>query len=454
MSSLRVLDTNILLNDSNNIFSLAADGSTIVLPETVLDELDSKKSGFDEINYQARQLGRLLATAERLETVHIRSLLTISKLQLNSVQIWIVSAQEYPDYSSTAANIVNDNKIIHVADLLSKHYPVEFITVDVMCRIRAEALGLPTGGLDNTEEQTLEFQKTLELPPEQFSTVDKMPVSEVDPDYKPENFNYMFKCDEIGQTKLATIRNGSVSVIGKVTEKDLRNQSVRPQNSGQLFLAKAIQDPLVNIVVAEAAAGTGKTLSAISNAMRLVDLGKYSSIIYIRASVDDLPKEEQIGFLPGNAEKLEPYLHPLDDSLDFIVRSKSKASRLTGEEYETFVQESIAALRTKYNIQPMIGLGMRGRTFAGAIIIIDEVQNQSKSSLQKMITRVGKDSKVILCGSNNQIDNPFETKHTNGLSVVLNACTKETDIRIHAVPLTKIVRSPISEWAEDIFSVK
>lgn len=117
------------------------------------------------------------------------------------------------------------------------------------------------------------------------------------------------------------------------------------------------------------------------------------------------------------------------------------------------IAEKVAEYKSKYRIEGMIGLGLRGRTFTNTVAIIDECQNMSKASLQKVLTRFGKDCKVILIGSNKQIDNPYLTKYTNGLSTILASCQEQDPrIRLHAVPLTKVLRSDIAEWAEHIFS--
>ena len=101
----------------------------------------------------------------------------------------------------------------------------------------------------------------------------------------------------------------------------------------------------------------------------------------------------------------------------------------------------------------MIGLGLRGRTIKKKYVIIDEAQNMSRASFQKAITRFGEGCKIVVIGSNKQIDNPYITKHTNGLSVLLDACTEVHDnIRLHVVPLTKVLRSNIAEFGEKIFS--
>lgn len=448
-----VLDTNILLLDANNLLTLGQT-STIVLPEVLLDEVDSKKSGFTEIAFQARELGRLLTRATMLSTKTDNNLV-INTLELNNTKIEIVSLKEYPDYSDTEPNIINDRKIIEVALAYkaANRVPIKFMSNDVMCRIRASSLGLETTDLKQVELSSVEFTRTVALDSTTFTTLHNTNIFDVVPDHKPENFNYHFVDSYSGQVKLANIRNNLIDILGKETENELAKQDATPMNSGQKFLSRAIQNPLVNVVICEALAGSGKTVTALSNAVQLVKKGKYSSITYIRASVDDVDKAEEIGFLSGNDEKVQVYLHPLEDTIDFLVRSNHKDSKLKAQDYEDMIAEKVAEYKAKYRIEGMIGLGLRGRTFTNTVAIIDECQNMSKASLQKVLTRFGKDCKVILIGSNKQIDNPYLTKYTNGLSTILASCQEQDPrIRLHAVPLTKVLRSDIAEWAEKIFS--
>ena len=451
---LKCLDTNILLLSAQNLLTLAADGSTIVLPETVVDEMDSKKSLIGELGYQSREFGRLLARATRLDVPKAVGAVQITALELDGVSIYIASTPSYPDYSDDAPNIRNDRKIIHIAELLNHLADITFVSNDTMCLIRAESLGLTATDVKDVESTSFEFTKSLEVPPEVFSTVKDKHILDIDPDYTYENYNYKFTCEQIGQVKLATISNGLVKVIGKETEKDLRAQDVSPINSGQLLMSAGILNPANDIIVVEALAGSGKTVTAISNAIKLVKTNTpYESILYIRASVDDQDKVEEVGFLPGLEEKFAPYLHPFNDSLDFIARSKRRASKLKGEELELQIEEDIAILKAKFNMQAMTTLGMRGRTFSNCVVIIDEAQNMSKSSLQKVMTRFGKNTKVIIVGSNRQIDNPFITKYTNGLSVIMEACTATSNlVQTYAVSLDKVVRSNIAEWSERLFT--
>ena len=454
-----VLDTNILLLDAHNLVNIARDRGipNVILPETVLDEIDSKKSGTTELAYQARSFARLLSKATKVSST-VESLMQTTILELNGIHIHICSLGSYPSFSDSELNIRNDRKILHVAELISRRYPDEviFCTNDVMCRIRAESLGLSTSDFKLVSDADLEFTRHLTIDSEIFDTLHNTPIIEVDLDYRPEYYNYVFTDATSGQVKLATLReNGLIDIIGRETEAELRRQDVPPANSGQLFLSKAIQNTSIDMVICEAKAGSGKTITAISNAIQLVKKGKYKSITYVRASVTDLPKEEEVGFLAGNDEKVAPFLAPLNDSLEFIVRSNHKDSKFKGREYEEMITNKIEELRRNCSITGMIALGMRGRTFTDTVAIIDECQNMSKASLQKILTRFGKNCKIILIGSNKQIDNAYINKYTNGLSVILNACKSAPEnVRIHAVSLSKVLRSPLAEFIENLFSSK
>ena len=448
-----VLDTNVILNNAHNIFTFPTN-TTIVIPETVVDELDSKKSVIGEIGFQAREFGRLLARASKLPLERSASL-TIAKFELDDINIHLTSTSNYPDYTDTSPSVINDRKIIEIAKQYQAIYEnVIFYSIDVMCRTRAESEGVATSDFKEVERTDYEYVKTISLDFDTFSNVHNKPILTVDPEYKPENYSYIFTCSDTTQHKLANIYNGNVDILGKVTETELRTQAITPANNEQLFLSRAIQDTTIDVIILEALSGSGKTLVSLSNAMAMINRNNsYESILYIRASINDVPNEEEVGFLPGLEEKFAVYYHPIKDALEHIARKKLSASKLKGEDLEEAVVEEVDKLIAKHRIQCMTGLGMRGRTFTNCIAIIDEVQGQSKASLQKMLTRFGKGCKVIIVGSQRQIDNKFLTKFNNGLSVLLDDCAKESPlIKKFAINLRKVVRSPLSEWAETLFS--
>lgn len=450
MSKYLVIDTNIILLDSKNLLLLGKD-SIIILPETVIDELDSKKSLMNELGYQAREFGRLLTKAEVTDITKSNEG-TITHLKLEGVIIKIVALNTYATLEGMSYS--NDRKILEVARFCTDLYKdVEFMSADVMARIRGLSLGLEVTGLTEVQDLNFEFTKTVTVPYDLFHTVHNSKVIDIVKEHTLGTFNYLIKNEVTEQVKLCTVENDLIKVIGPDTEKELRNQDINPCNSQQLFLAKAIQDPLVDIVVCEALSGSGKTASAISNAIRLIKKGKYTSLVYIRNSINDEDSNEAVGFLSGNEEKFAVYLHPLNDTLEFISRNRYKDTKLKGQELEEKVQEGIDKLKSDCNIQAMTALGLRGRTFNNAVVILDEAQNASPASMQKILTRIGKGCKVIIVGSNRQIDNAFITKHNNGLSVLLDATRTEQDtVRLHVVDLHKVVRSSTAEFAEKLFS--
>ena len=193
--------------------------------------------------------------------------------------------------------------------------------------------------------------------------------------------------------------------------------------------------------------------------MKQVKKKQYSKIIYIRNSIESLDKGEDIGYLSGNDEKFKIYNHPLMDSIEYIVRSEmkktvnNKSGAKVSDVHQQAVQEKVEETIAKYGIETLWTGEARGRTITDAVIIIDEAQNMSNKTMQLMLTRIDSSCKVIVLGSNNQIDNFYINKHTNGLSTLLNSTQKEyPGIKMFSIQLNKVLRGPITEWAESIFT--
>lgn len=457
-----VLDTNIILNDANSIVTLGIDESTIVvIPEVVLWELDNKKSGFDEVAYQARAAARILVSGKICSTQSLnRTITTI--LDIEGKKIHVVGLKTYN--IDTSGYSQNDQKIIDTASELTDvlhESDVVLMTMDQYMRLRAQAVGVKTADFKIVEDAECEFVKCMEIMDEEvFRTLHDTNIYVVDIDHKPENYSYKFNCESIGQMKLATVVNGTIKVLGKETEQKLREQDCPPINSEQLLATKAIQDPLIDLVLIEGQAGSGKNVIALSNAIRLLKTNKdkYQQIVYLRNPIKDEERGEDIGYLSGNDEKYAVYLGPIEDTIDFIVRQKikSKPGDKAGD-LEIRVQEGIEKLKAECNIDAIITTGLRGRTFHNAIVIMDEWQNASQATAQKALTRIGKNCKVIVIGSNKQIDSKYVTKYNNGLSVLLNEARKQTidtSINMFAIELKKVVRSEMALFAEELFTKK
>lgn len=456
------IDTNIILDNPSNIIKLYDAGNIILVPEVVIDELDNKKSGFEEINYNARQFARFLEEAEIVSKEQKGELLFIkTKIESLGIELFIVSKQEYKcESSKIALNILNDRKILEVTADTQKFFPdVIFISLDIMARTRALSLGIYTETLKGKDQKLeFEFHKTVTV--ENVKAIkDGTDIFLVDSEYKPENYSYTLEDETTGQQRLFAVQNNH---LFEVDESILERQSVKPINKEQKFFSNAILSGVSDVIICDAKAGSGKTLLALSAAMRLVKLKQYSKIIYVRNSIESTDKGEDVGYLPGLETKFEIYNHPLFDSLRYIARSeikKSKAntpkSRADAKEQEDAVKEKVDSYTKEYNIETCWIGEMRGRTFDNAVVILDEAQNLSGKSTLLVLSRIDKTCKLIVVGSNKQIDNMYTNKFINGLSTLMKASKeKHPEVTLFAGELNKVVRGPITEFAERIFGQK
>ena len=453
-----ILDTNIILDSPDNLIRLSDNGAnTIIIPEIVIDELDAKKSGFEDINYNARQFARLLE--DSVITSHIvHGTLSIITTVIESIPltIHIISKTHYDcDSTTVALNILNDRKIIELAsDYISLKGAGTLVSLDIMFRTRALSLGLPATSLTGKQSDlSYSFHKQLTLP--SAASLDGLPILQIDPTYEPDNFSYTLQDSDTGQEFLAYVANQHLYFID---DADLGRQTIKPLNREQKFFVNSMISGYSDVIVIDAKAGSGKTLLALSTAMRLVAKKKYGSITYVRNSIESTAKGEDIGYLPGLEEKFKIYNHPLYDSLRFIARAeltksnsnrtKAQAIQLTEEAITAKVEELVA----KHNIQTMWVGEMRGRTISNSIVIIDEIQNCSASTGQLVLSRLDKDCMAVCIGSNRQIDNMYTNKYVNALSCLLKATKSEHPIRMFAGELNKVLRGPITEFAETVFT--
>lgn len=457
-----LVDTNVILEDSSNILKLSENGKNlIILSEIVLDEIDSKKSGFDEINFQAREFARFLESS-KIKNQNNFNGLTVISLQVESfkhkVEIDIVSKENYKSTSQNfSSNILNDRKILEIASELDSLYDskIQFITQDVMAKFRAISLDIPSYSLTgNNIDLDFEFVKEIEIDFSEIEHIENKLIFEFDQAHKPFNFSYIFKVKYSDQILLACIKNNKIAILD---EEELRSQPVLPMNKEQLFFANAINDRYFNVIVVDSIAGSGKTLLALSGAIKLAKQKIYNRIIYIRNSIESLDRGEDVGYLPGLEEKFKIYNHPLMDSLDFIVRSEHKKKRIAKnyqitELEDVEVNERIETLMQNLKIETMWVGEMRGRTISNAFVIIDEAQNMSNKTMQMVMSRIDNSSKTVILGSNKQIDNFYVNKHTNSLATLLNSTRKNQElVNIFAIKLSKVLRGKITEWAEGIF---
>jgi len=454
-----VVDTNIILEDFTNIANLSQEGKNlIILPEVVLDEIDSKKSGFDEINFQARQFARFLDDSEIMFTSKDLEKHQIISLKIGTIILHIISKSIYStDSKQISLNISNDRKILEIASFANQYYPknIEFISNDIMARVRAVSLSLETTCLkgDGKEDDQLDFVKEIDIDFSDLENIENKDISEFDKDYLPYNFSYCLNVRNSDQVVLCAIKNKKINPLD---ETMLREQIVTPLNKEQLFFTNALIDLYYNIIIVEAKAGSGKTLLALSSGVKLIRQKHFQKIIYVRNSIESLDKGEDVGYLPGLEEKFAIYNHPLMDSLKYMARSEHKQKNINKKQYvqlsEDEINEKVAQTIQNYSIETMWVGEMRGRTLSEAFVIVDEAQNISNKTMQMILSRIDSKCKVVILGSNKQIDNFYVNKYTNSLTTLLKSAKNSSDlVHLYALRLKKVLRGPITQWAESIF---
>jgi len=437
------LDTNIILNDANNIMELSEEGKNlIVLPETVLDEIDSKKSGFDELNYQARSFARLLQDAEIIEQNEYPESITVIKTKVKNAYIHIITKKIYKN-ENVDKHIKNDRKILEIIENIKSYETynnIKFISLDIMARTRALSLGINTEPLnlgykelDTSKDFHIEitlddFNGEIRDIPEQKDYVCSIEIQ------NSKGRHYIYYKSKFNEWIL-------------IPEKNEHRLPVPPINKRQKIMSEFILEGN-DINVISGVAGTGKTLIALSAAMRLIDLNKdlYKKIYYIRRTIISGTKEDELGFMPGTLEeKMSGYNTPMEDSIKKVAQLRKRNA--TKEEIEEMMERT----KEKYDIEYLYAGHLRGSTLDdGSVLIIDEIQNMDISGIRTLISRVGKNSIVIAMGSNNQIDTKYLTQNTNALTFLMEKVhsKNESNVSIKGVKLTNVMRSKISEWAD------
>lgn len=451
-----VLDTNIILHNTNFIKELCDNGNNIiVIPETVLIELEEFKKNFSELGYQARSFARMLASCKVVEVDSGEHIRVVKMKYEDTISIHLFSKTTYAsDLDSKFFNESNDKRIVEVAASAQSYYPkykVIFLSLDVYARMFGLFHNVTVESLreDRSDVPEFEFVKQLPLDSALFNTLDKKLIQEYDPEYKSGNYCYEFVSPD-GNSEHAIISPGGI--IHMLNEElDFRGLEVKPINLKQKFFMKALLSNMYDIHVIDARAGSGKTLMAFVAAMRLVSKGSYEKIVYVRNSIESVDKGADVGYLSGNDEKFRIYNMALYDTLEFIAKKKMK-KRDSTQEPQMAIEKKVQELITKYNIEKLWPGEARGRTLSNAIVILDEWQNSSNNTTQLILSRLDNNCKAIVIGSNRQIDNMYLNRYNNGLTSLLKQTKKDqTHISLFAIELDKSVRGKFSHFADDIF---
>jgi PhoH-like ATPase len=457
-SKLYILDTNVLLHDPKCLFQFKE--QDIAIPMTVLEELDDIKDRKKNVAAEARHAIR--AIDEIISTAHDASQITKGvqiKLEGKDRPIKLGHLSIFPDHELTSRQGFlpdernKDNKIINCALHLQATYPhrqVILVTKDINMRLKA--LG---AGLQRVEDyRTDQLVSDIEMLPAGHQHLDKPfweQVEQVDsfqqdgrtyhrvdrallPDTYPNEFLYDDSKDFAART--ISVDEEKVTLLDLGYER-LMQQScwgIQPINIQQAFAMQALLDPEIDLSILLGAAGSGKTLVALACALEMViEERRYNKIIVTRSTP---PVAEDIGFLPGTEEeKMTPWLSSISDNLEAM------------HEHDERPQSSVKYAIEKANIQFKSLNFIRGRSIQNAIVLIDESQNLTPQQLKTILTRCGKNTKMVCLGNLAQIDSNYLTALTSGLTYIVE-CFRDFQGSA-SIHFEGIFRSRLAEYAEE-----
>lgn len=395
-----VLDTNILLYDPESIFQFR--GNDIVIPLTVIEELDDKKRLPNALGKNARTVIRHIDQFRKDEAGSLHDGVNID----HDISVRVLLEDELDDTLKLDLHI-HDNKILSMAYHLhkTKDQKVVFVSKDLAARIKADALGMAA---EDYERLKVSFK-------ELYSGHSQLDISQKDLSSFLKDGHIPYNSKDLVTNTFMQLDGGEKgSAIGRFREEEnqitrLRSYDdiwgIKPRNFEQQCALDLLLDDSINLVTLIGPAGTGKTLLALAAGLNQVfDRQVYRKILMSRPIV---PLGRDIGYLPGTKdEKLSSWMQPIYDNLEFLCGASQDS-----ESYETmnWVMES-----DRIEVEAVTYI--RGRSLPGMFIIIDEAQNLTPHEIKTFISRAGERTKVVLAGDPTQIDNPYLDQDSNGLT--------------------------------------
>ena len=456
-----VLDTNVLMHDPTALFKF--EEHDVFLPMMVLEELDNNKKGQTESARNARQVSRFL---NELVVAHGNrgieggiSLKRPKELQLRAVDsLGRLMFQTKPvDISKGFGTVLPDNQILgSILQLRIENpaTPVVLVSKDINLRIKASIVGVQAEDYENDralDDFNLLYTGATALPEdfwkrhgdnlrswtERGRTFYEIKAAPED-GWFPNQFLYLPGEEDV-ELKVAKL-DGDRAVLQIVEDFRSPNHQVwgiNARNREQNFALNALMDPEIDFVTLLGTAGTGKTLLALAAGLaQTMDVQRYREIIMTRATVS---VGEDIGFLPGTEEeKMTPWMGALTDNLEVLTHAEDHGSWGRG------ATNDLLASRIKIRSMNF----MRGRTFLSRWVIVDEAQNLTPKQIKTLITRAGPGTKIICMGNVEQIDTPYLTETTSGLTYAVDRF-KSWAHSAH-VTLRRGERSRLADYASEV----
>jgi len=448
-----VLDTNVLLNDPHAILKFG--DNNIVIPITVIEELDKFKRDLSTVGRSAREVARTLD--------RYRGEGNLSKgvaLENGATLRVVTNLGKEPPLPFPTLGKTADSLILATALVIKKKedLPVVFVTRDINLRLRADAVGLKAVNYEEDSTVTVEEMYSghvdITMPGDKIDEFLKNGKADISGHELFPNQGVVL-IDENDPEHFAMGRNRTDGGIAPLLGQGEDMWGISARNREQSFAIDILLDDSIQVVTLAGKAGTGKTLLAIAAGLRKVaDEGKYSKLVVARPI---MPLGKELGFLPGEVgEKLRPWMEPVFDNLELIMSTRDgnvDDPRDTGRSRRSKkgkkpIDEGIRQLMDVGVLDVQALTYIRGRSLPKQYLIIDEAQNLSHHEVKTIITRAGDGTKVVLTGDPYQIDSPFLDSTTCGLTIVVEKF-KGHDIAGH-MTLVRGERSKLSELASNL----
>lgn len=459
-----ILDTNVLMHDPMALFNF--EEHDIFISMTVLEELDAGKKGMSEVSRNVRETNRLIdqiisnasfddikagLDLERIHPNKESETLHLGKLFFETEPLIASLPESLPSHKA-------DNHILQTGLALKEHYPnrnVTLVTKDINMRIKSSAVGLHSE--DYYNDRVLEDADLLftdwEVLPEHFFEENFSKMKSWQEDNKTF-YELEINDDNLhwfpNQCLISENESGFSAIVRKVDHQSAvleymhnfeqsKNSvwGITARNQEQNMAMNFLMDPEIDFVSLLGTAGTGKTLLALAAALeQTLDEGIYNEIIMTRATI---PIGDDIGFLPGTEEeKMTPWMGALMDNLEVLTKSDGHATDWEKESTQELLNKRIKIKSLNF---------MRGRTFQNKFIILDEAQNLTPKQMKTLITRSGEGTKIVCLGNIGQIDSPYLTETTTGLTYIVDRF-KYWPHSAH-ITLRQGERSRLAEYASD-----
>jgi PhoH-like ATPase len=433
-----VLDTSVIIYDHTAIKNFAE--HDVVIPITVLEELDNFKKGNDTKNFAAREFTRYVDMLSGKNT--LQDWTSINGPTRGKFKIEMKTSSKI-----NASRIFDDNKadhkILNTALYVAETHPerkVILVTKDINLRIKAKSLSLlaedyETGKIKTVDELYTGRTEVQKVSHENITAIYNQGTCKAAGVLKKSKFhpNHYF-----------ILKNGSQSVLSRYNQEDESMKRVVktaafgiiPKNAEQAFALDAIMNPDIKLVSIQGVAGTGKTLLSLAGALE--QRRNYHQIFLARPIVPLSNKD--IGYLPGDVNsKLNPYMEPLWDNLKYIRSQFSEKDKEHKQLNEMVEAQKLVVCPLAY---------IRGRSLSNVFFIVDEAQNLTPHEVKTIITRAGENTKIIFTGDINQIDTPYLDSQSNGLSYLIEK-VKGQPLYAH-ITLEKGERSALANLANDL----